>query len=115
VPAVVVSAVSWTSVPVKSPLLVKFTALPLKAEVPVSTFKSVPVVRPLATATFTPDVVPVPVVVPAPAVSVWPLETEVAPRVVVPVNVLLPAIDWLVVVRTKPEPSIVAAVPAPPD
>ncbi len=99
----------------KSPELVRLTALPLKAELPVSTLRSVPLERPLATATFTPDVVPVPVVVPAPAVSVLPLETDVSPTIVVPVNVLLPPIDWLVVVRTKPEPSIVAAVPAPPD
>ena len=61
---------SCVSVPVKSPELVIFTAFPLKVEVPVSTLRSVPLVRPLAAATFTPEVVPVPVVVPAPAVSV---------------------------------------------
>ena len=107
VPAVVLFADRFTSVPVKLPVLWMFTALPLNAAVPVSTlnsvpvvvaafvfatFTSVPVVRP-EVATFTPDVAPLPDDVPAPAVKVLPLETVVLPTVVLPVNVLLPPID----------------------
>ncbi len=88
VPAVVLFAERFTSVPLKSPVLWMFTAFPVNAFVPVSTLSSVPVPSAPVVATFTP--MP-PAVVPAPAVSVLPLAIVVLLRVVAPVNVLSPA------------------------